>query len=308
MRNQLRLVVLLGGSALVTGASSLVACGDDTSLATDGGTTDSSVDAADAADAADTGADDGGDADTGPPFDGGFKVDTFDAVLATELCKSVARCCYGTPTPAEGGADGGTFDLARCEQLYGRLGFEGSNASSQFRDGGKVSLDQGSADSCIAKVKALSCNLPGSEFKPVRAACFGAYTGTVGAGGACEESIECKPGHFCMPTSDAGTAGTCAPLRALNASCGDFTTEPGLGDQACSYRAGGNTGRFCKFYDFASGVELPPADWKCATAAPVGSDCQTSLWCDQSICNNDVKCVDPITYFDSETCNFFLVP
>jgi hypothetical protein len=284
---------------MVAGAGFLVACSsEDTSVVTDAGTDAQTADAP----VADGNVGDGG-AETAPPFDGGFKVDTFDAVLATELCKSLARCCYGTATPA----DGGTFDLATCEKTFGRLGFEGSSASSQFRDGGKVALDQVSADSCIAKVKALSCNLPGAEFKAVRAACFGSYTGTVAAGAACQESIECQAGHFCQPTSDAGTVGTCAPLRALDESCGDFTDNPALGDQACSYRAGGNTGNYCKFRDIAGGAEIPRANWKCTAAGAAGSDCATSLWCDQTICNQAGTCVTLDSYFDS-ACTQFLVP
>lgn len=300
MRNQLRLAVLLGGATIVAGATFLIACGDDTSVDTDSG-----ADAQGDVNKADTSSGDGG-ADTAPPFDGGFQVDTFDGVLATELCKSLARCCYGTATPGDGGADGGTFDQKACETTYGRLGFEGSNASTEFRDGGKVTLDQVAADSCINKVKAISCNLPGAEFKAVRSACFSAYTGKTAAGAPCKESIECQADHFCMGGEDGGT-GTCEPLRALGGNCGDFTTDPALGDQACSYRAGGNTGNYCKFYDIAGGAEIPPADWKCTAAGPAGSDCATSLWCDETLCNGAGTCVTPDKFFDIG-CGSFMVP
>lgn len=298
MRNSLRLAVLLGGASLVAGAAFLVACSDDTSVST---TTDSGLDSGGDGSKTDGNVEDGG-ADTAPPFDGGFVVDTFDSVIATELCKSLARCCYGTATPApDGGADGGTFDMPECLNKFGRLGFEGSNADSPLKDGGKVTLDQLSSDTCIKKIQAMACDLPGADFKAIRSACFGAYTGTVAAGGACTGSIECQQGLFCKTNGDAGT-GVCTALRGLNGACGDFNTE--RADEACSYRAGGSTGNYCKIADLGVGVVLDAGDWKCTAASPAGSDCNTSLWCDQSICTQDSKCQTPERYFDS-ACGFF---
>jgi hypothetical protein len=300
MRNQLRLLVLLGGASVVAGATFLVACGDDTSVTTDAG-----ADAQSDAPTTDAPPGDGG-ADTAPPFDGGFKVDTFDKTIAEEICKSLARCCYGNPTPPDGGVDGGSFDKGACEAAFIRIGFEGSNANTEFRDGGKVGLDQVAADSCITKIKAMTCDLPGAEFKTIRAACFSAYAGTVAAGGACKEAIECQPGHFCKGAGDGGT-GVCEALRPLNGNCGDFTTDPAQGDRACSYRAGGGTGNYCDFYDIGGGVERDPADWKCASAGAAGSDCASSLWCSDTICSGAGTCVTPDMYF-AGACDFFATP
>jgi hypothetical protein len=304
MKNQLRLFVLIGSASLAAAAGLLVACSDDTSVnaSTDGGptfetgTSDSPV--IDGGSNTDTGAD--------APFDGGFVLDTFDEVLATELCNSLSRCCYGTAAPAEGGADGGTFDMAACRTQYGRLGFEGSNVLSEIKDGGNVTLDQAAADNCIMKVKAVSCNLGGAEFKAIRSACFGAYAGKLAGSATCKDSIECQPGSFCKIPGDAGT-GACTPLRAVNGPCGDYTDDPARGDEACSYRRGGPPTNYCSFYDFDAGAFLPPAQWKCAAPVANGSTCATSLWCDQGICADPGTCQSPDKYFDP-TCQSFLVP
>jgi hypothetical protein len=301
MKNQLRLFVLIGGASLVGGAAFLAACSDDTSVTTtdagtDGPTTDGPT-------PTEGGPGSDGGIDSG--FDGGFVLDTFDEVLATELCKSLSRCCYGTPTPGDGGADGGTFDMKACVEKYGSLGFEGSNALAALKDAGNVTLDQVAADSCVKKVQGISCNLPGAEFKAVRASCFSAYGGKLAAGATCKDSIECQTGAFCKGAVDGGT-GSCTAIRAVGGACGDFTDDPVLGDQACSYRRGGLPTNYCKFYDFDGGAFLAPADWKCAAPGAVGSDCATSLWCDQGICATG-KCVSPDKYFD-QTCTRFLVP
>lgn len=296
MRNQLRLIVLIGAASLAAGATFLVACSDDTSVdpSADGG-----------GGGGEGGNKEGGDldggADTAPLFDGGFRVDTFDKVLATELCNSLSRCCYGTATPAaDGGADGGTFNRASCESAYLRVGFEGSNAGNELKDGGKVTLDQVAADDCVNKVKALGCSLAGAEFKTIRSACFGAYAGTGGAGASCAGSIECKKGFFCK-TLDGG-AGACEALRADGGACGDFDEE--VAGEACSYRGSGNTGMYCKFYDYGTNTSIPQNQWACSPSNGANAKCASSLWCNETICNNDNTCVTPEKYFDS-ACTVF---
>lgn len=288
MRNSLRLGVLFASATMFGGAAFLIACSDDTSInpGTDGGGDSATPTEASPGDAG---------PDTAPPFDGGFVVDTFDKVIAKELCGALARCCFGTTTPPDGGVDGGSYDETACEDELGRIGFEGSNADKPVVDGGHVSLDQLSADACIKKIKSMTCNLPGTEFKAIRTACFGAYAGTVAMGGACTASIECKPGQFCKPAGDSGT-GTCDALRAVGGACGDF--GPQRADEVCSYRAGGSTGNYCNFLD-VGGAELPETDWKCAAANGAGSDCANSNWCEATICTTKSKCETPNKYFDS---------
>lgn len=299
MRNHLRLIVLVGGASLVAGAAFLVACSDDTSVTADAGGGDAQSDAPIGVDGPVPPVDAGPDS----PFDGGFVLDTFDQVLATELCKSLSRCCYGTATPGDGGADGGTFDMTSCTTQYGRLGFEASNLAT-LRDGGNVALNQVAADTCINKVMAMSCDLPGAEFKALRDACFAVYTGKLGAGATCKGSTECTAGSFCKGDVSDGGTGVCTAIRAVNGPCGDFTDDPVSGDKACSYRGGGAPGNYCEFYDFDGGAYLDAGDWKCKPPRPVNTDCATSLWCDQSICGQDYKCVTPDKYFDLNCTTF----
>lgn len=296
MRNQLRLIVLIGAASLTAGATFLVACSDDTSVetSTDGGGNGEGGGNTEAGNL-DSGT------DTSPPFDGGFRVDTFDKVLATEICNSLARCCYGTATPAaDGGADGGTFDRTACETAYVRVGFEGSNSGNELKDGGKITLDQTAADGCVNKVKTMGCSLSGPDFKAMRTACFGAYAGTGGAGASCNGSIECQRGFFCK-TLDGG-AGSCEALRGDGGACGDF--DDVVAGEACSYRGSGNTGAYCKFYDYATNTPIPQNLWACTPAGGANDKCASSLWCSDTICNNDNTCVTPEKYFDL-ACPFF---
>jgi len=295
--------MLVGGAALVAGAGFLVACSDDTSVTTtDGGGPDGQADGPILPDGAPL-----PDAAPDAAFDGGFVLDTFDGVVAIELCKSLARCCYGTTTPGDGGADGGTFDMNACVDKFGKLGFEGSNISPALRDGGNVALDQLAADNCVNKVKAASCNLPGPEFKQIRDACFAVYTGKLGASSVCHLNAECQKGFFCKGSDDDGGAGVCTAIRALGGPCGDFTDDPFIADKACSYRGGGAPPAYCNFYDFDGGAYLDAGDWKCTAAAGAGNFCANSLWCEQTICGATSTCVTPDKIFD-QSCGSYLVP
>lgn len=301
MKNRLRLIACIGSGALLAAGGFLLACGAEDTIVTapDSGPI---IDGGPDTQVTDTGVDAG--------FDGGFKVDTFNDVIADAVCRNLARCCYGTPTPADGGADGGSFDVASCKAYYNIYGFEGSNLGSELKDGGNVTIDQVAADSCIKLLDAVSCNLPGTQFEQIRAACFGAYQGKLAAGTTCHDSIECTKTNFCMLDQDAGDAGPngkCQPLRGTNGNCGDFTIDPVEGESACSYRRSVNTGNYCDFYDFDGGGQRAQADWKCKPAVPVGSICASSAWCNASMCDDTYTCATPEKYFD-QVCTKFLVP
>ena len=297
MRNSLRLVLALGGASVLATAF-LLACSDDTQVSVD------PTEAGSEAGKTDSPSGDAG-ADTAA-FDGGFAVATFDDVLATELCKSLARCCYGTPTPAEGGVDGGSFDQAGCVANLGAFGFQGSNlGTAKLRDAGNVVLDQVSADDCINKVKALKCDLPGTDYTAARAACFGAYSGKIAAGQACNGAVECQAGLFCKGQVDGG-AGVCTAIRPLGGACGDNPNNPTEYEEACSYRGSGGSGVYCKYYDFADGGDLDAGDWKCTAAEGADAGCFASTWCKDTICKEDTfVCATPDRLFDS-ACNRFV--
>ncbi len=302
MRNSLRLAVALGGASII-GATLLLACSDDTSVnaSTEAGvppTGDGGPDSPISPDAA----------DTAPPFDGGFVVQTFDTVLATELCKTLARCCYGNPMPAEGGADGGTFDVAACQTSLANFGFGGSNLRSGVDDGGNVTLDQVSADDCVNKVKALKCDLPGTDYTAVRAACFNVYSGKLAAGAACNGPSECQKGLFCKGQFDGGT-GACATIQPLGGNCGQNPDSLTEYEDTCSYRSSGNTGNFCRWTAPPNGPDLDAGDWSCAAAGGMGTACVSSTWCKDTICDpNTSVCTSPSMLFSGSACTTFLKP
>ena len=294
MRNSLRLVLGLS-SASIFGAMFLIACSDDTDLQV---TPEAGVDSPTGTE---TGVPEAG-TDTAPPFDGGFVLDTFDRDLATEICRSLARCCFGTPMPApDGGADGGTFDQAKCVADLGLFGFQGSNVPAAVKDAGNVELDQLKADDCITKVKALKCDLPGPDYTAVRAACFGAYVGKLAAGQPCKGVAECQAGNFCKaPAEVDGGVGVCSALRPLDGPCGDNPTSLTERDEACSYRAGGGSNNYCKLYEPATAAYLDAGDWKCAAAGGAGTECFTSTWCKDTICaESTFTCKTPEKIFDT---------
>lgn len=300
MRNALRLVLALSGASIV-GAGALLACSDDTSV---NASTEAGVPPGPDGGGLDSPSGDGG-ADTAPPFDGGFVLDTFDTVLATEICKTLARCCYGTTTPAEGGADGGTFDMAACVALSVQNGFEGSNLGVEIKDAGNVTLDQVSADDCVNKIKALSCNVTGTDHAAAQAACFNAYSGKFTAGQPCKASVECQHGLFCNGQLDGGS-GTCAAIRGVGGNCGDNPDHPTLYEETCSYRASGDTGNYCRWHDFGTDMDLDAGEWKCASASDAGAPCETTNWCKNTICDDtSFLCVSPDMLF-ATSCGRFV--
>jgi hypothetical protein len=302
MRNSLRFAVALSGASMF-GVAFLVACSDDTSIdpGTEAGVGPDAT--PDSPALQETGSDAG--ADTAPPFDGGFMVGTFDDLLATELCKSLARCCYGTPTPAEGGADGGSFDLPACMKTAAQTGFQGSNVgAAQLRDGGNVVIDQVKADDCITKIKALACNLPGTEYAAARAACYGVYAGKVGVGSACKGSVECQRGFFCKGQVDGG-AGVCTAIRALGGPCGDNPDHPTEYEESCSYRGSADNGNYCRWYDFGANTDLDAGEWKCTAAGGAASACASGSWCKDTICDpGSSTCKTPDRLFDEQCAQF----
>lgn len=309
MKN-LRVLTFVSSSALVT-MSVLLACSSDDTVA--------SVPQADGG-GGDTGRTDGGGADSAPdtgtpdtspdaPFDAGLKVDTFAADLADSICKSVARCCFGNAN-LDGGAavDGGQFDRAGCLNRYRNFGLEGSQLDAPGSDAGvnaNIEIDQAKGSECIQKALNLSCMMGGAELRAARTACFASVKGKRTAGQTCANASECAPGTFC----NYADAGKCEPLRGLNGACGDFTTSDIKADEACSYRGGGDTNRYCDTYDYVNDNVRPPADWKCLAAQPNDGNCNTSVWCATGVCDpNTYTCEGQLTYFPPEACETYVKP
>lgn len=320
---KLRLIALVGAAAGVPLAL-LAACSSDDEAVTvnppDGG-----VDSPAATDAGkDTNNNvDGDKPDTNPPFDAGLKPETFADTLASTLCDALTRCCFGAASVQDGGTvDGGHFNRGRCLNAYRSSGFESSlfhGAALQF---GNVTLDQVKGDDCLKKIQAMACDLTGASLKAIRAACFGALTGTVAENQPCRTSLECTPGHFCNPVNDGGVAdagsavyGKCAPLRGAGDPCnitGDTQTDfqaSLFAEEACSYRGGGDTNRRCASYDPDTDSYKPRDEWTCQSTVPNDAGCNTTVWCSDGICPIDAPfvCQTPLNYFGSE-CAAYVLP
>ncbi len=299
---------LLLGLGFLTGAGVLIACSSDDAAITvteDGG----------ADGAPDTGPSEAGPApdagaETGPPFDAGLTFDSFIDQLSDTYCGSLARCCFGDENlkegaPIDGGGafNSGVYNKTACTDANRKFGFEGSVFGAvEAADGGLVTLDQQKALDCIAKVKALKCTLARAEYVAVRDACFGSVLGTGTAGSVCTRSIQCASGFFCN-----GQTKKCEALRAENAPCGDFTTDESLADEACSWRASGDTNRYCESYDEDGNAIEDAGAWVCKPGRANGAYCNTSAWCGNGMCSiadiNSGTCTDPVTYFPRDPSN-----
>jgi hypothetical protein len=315
----LRLVVSFA-TGLCAVAGVLLACSEETTntdSGNDSGTNDTGTTPnkdTGTTEPSDSGSDTG--ADTGPKDAGpDVLVDAAKPLIekfmedqAEAYCKSLSRCCFGDANlqngqPVDGGGafDSGTYDKAKCLAYTQKIGFEGSlYYVSDLSDAGGVGIDTAAAADCIAKVTALKCQLGRTEFLQIRDTCFGALQGLRVANGDCKSSLQCAPGHFCK-------GGKCEALRLADAGCGDFTTDIGVAEEACSWRGSGDTLRFCESYD-QQGTELPVASWRCRPALPNGSACNNSAWCADGMCSlaagPEYKCKDPVTYFprDPQNC------
>ncbi len=312
MKNFRFAVVALGSSIAVAGV--LLACTSDETIMT---SNDAGTDTGTGPDSttSDAGTDTGIE-DSGPDvlIDAGMTFETFREKFGDTYCKSVARCCFGDPNlGADAGVDGGGhYNQALCLQVSRSGGFEGSLLYNEDA-GTALILNQQQALDCLAKIEAISCTLGRNEFVAARAACFNAVRGTATIGAACTTGIDCVPGSFCNSTT-----AKCEALRPEDGGCGDFAG--GSPDEACSWRASGDTNRYCDSWDFAAGDFRPQDEWRCRAAQPNGSLCINSTACSEGLCDdrNDVDgngetdfvCREPITYFPRtpDFCDSLLTP
>lgn len=304
---KLRLVAFVSVSCAFAAAIPLAACSDDTSVnpnpTIDGGGTDSPAKDS----ATDTNVLDA-PAETAD-FDAGLKLETLADTVANRMCSALARCCFGNANPPDGGADGGSFDRAKCQALYSDLGFENSSVGHVLFDAGKVALDQQKGADCLAKIDALACSLSGPALQTIRTACFAALTGKVTTGQACAQSVECANGLFCNPTAPATAFnGLCAPLKTDGQNCGVFTGSTPENDsikveEACSYRGGGTPALRCDSLDVTGQLYTDRTTWTCKPAVANGKPCNSTVWCASGICDPDTfLCTSPVQYFNRFAC------
>jgi hypothetical protein len=320
-------LALFSASSLAIGTAVLIACSSDDNVITNNGTPDSSTPDNDSSTPT---FDSGGSPDAGgdaSPVSVPITLDNFAQLAAEVHCKSLARCCFGNAN-LDGGArvDGGAgvdagYDQASCIANYRATGFASSNPPGGVDAGPLfVKLDQTAAASCLAKIAALSCGeLSAADYKAARDTCHQVITGVGDAGAFCDDSVQCRTGHFC-DKSLGGDAGKCDVLRGLDASCGD-TTDPLLtpdnaaqfAEEACSYRGSGDTGNHCEFYDFLANDFAPQGEWKCAGGRANAEDCANTAWCQSAVCyaptdNDTPTCLASEPYFNQDTCAIYVSP
>jgi hypothetical protein len=206
-------------------------------------------------------------------------------IVANVLCDHIAECCYGAANPPGGG--GGGFDRERCLGVYRSVGWDGT----LYGAGGRVTLDQAAAVSCITKLDALTCDpLLTTTDSDARATCFASLVGTVANGGECATSAECLSGHFCH-------TGVCEPLRTIGGTCSIVDTgvpdiDMNYAEEACSYKGNGQTGLRCDSYDFVAGEYRPRSEWTCQPQVALGEGCNVTSWCSNGLCSwQDYTCV-----------------
>lgn len=325
-------------SSLALGTGILIACGDDDALilatATDSGAVDSSSsrdvssednvapapsdsgsDSSDAEPVMDAGRDAQADVDIppvdagSPDADAGDLAREFPGRVAAEICRTTARCCFGDAnTPGDGGVDGGHYNAQKCFDTYFPNGFDQSNPGFGV-DYNKLVYDPTKAAECLGRIQVLACGANAAEYRAVIGACYAALRGTSGAATPCAVTSECAPGFFCNTSG----GGVCEALRTTGAACGDWTTNAGQAQYACSNRYSGNPPRYCAFRNDA-GTLLPAASWACNDALPIGSRCSNDAWCDNStVCapnsaGGGQSCQGFITLFAAPSCSAFISP
>jgi hypothetical protein len=308
--------------ALIAGGV-LVACGDDVLVNVSPDAGDSSVPDGALPPPPPPPTDAGSDAIAFDANSASITAATFAPAVAEAVCGSLTKCCFGSNNVPDGGAvDGGgatgSWDKAACLSFYKDLGFEYSTVGALSSP--SVTVDPVKAEECLAKANALSCSLTGTELASARKACFEALVGTKAAGQACARSMECGKGLFCEPTKgDAGsTAGTCKALRKTGESCDIVQTVPAddinpfndavSGEDACSWRGGGDTGLRCGSYSTGTGSYLSRDQWTCQPTVAVSGFCNTTVSCNNAICElPDYICRSPIDYFKG-ACKLFVKP
>lgn len=312
----------------------LFACGDDNAvlLATDGGVDGSSgrdSSSADVSTLTDSGREDAQDSGRDAKSEGGLDAQAdveippvdagnpdadasdlaaeFPLRLATEICQTTARCCFGDAnTEGDASVDGGHYDIAKCIALYKAGGLDQSNPSAQGAvDQSKLSYNAPKASECLGRVKVLSCGANAAEYHAMILACYNVLVGTVAAGDACLQSAECQPGFFCNTSTSK-----CEALRTAGANCGDWTTNATLSQNTCSNRYSAEPPRFCRILDDAGA--LPAASWKCNNGVGLGERCINDAWCNGGVCVKNAgpgsSCQDFITLFTSASCGGFVKP
>jgi hypothetical protein len=231
----------------------------------------------------------------------------------TALCNNIAACC-GTS------GDAATFDWQKCFNGVIVAGFHGNTTGAGFADAGNIMFNATSAQACLNDLASVDCvanQVTSAEETQIFRDCFAAYSGTLQAGAACQGTIECAPGNFCLPstgaTGDGGAPGQCQPLAEAGAPCGVLGSNRGLAETVCSYRGSGDNGLACRTFDpdASTGAALAPTAWTCQPQGAIGNTCWNFQDCTSSICHitptNAVQCAPAAPWFNMSFCGQYQI-
>ncbi len=304
-----RLYVLLGAVATAATASAFVACSGTVVPTTDGGPDATGGDAGDAQ-VSDAGSDATDALSDVKPFEAGVdaskkdQINAFIAQGAKAFCDRTRDCCS---------IQEAKFQRTMCEASLTGNGLATSSIGviELQADYSNVTFDAVKAASCIAKLGGFTCgDVPTAELSDmIFGDCSKVILGTQGNGGACKRAIECTSGLFCeRMDADGGGAGTCKPIRAVGAACGDFPEavshqfDPTVQQEACSYRQQGITG-------FCDDNSANRANWKCTAPAADGTACAIHIGCQSRTCGGATGvCGQPVNNNSTANCSAFIKP
>jgi hypothetical protein len=165
------------------------------------------------ADAAPTG--EGGASDGPPPTS--IAIADFPGAAADAWCGRVYECC--SPDDRLGGTlTGGS--QAECRFQVATALTVAFSAARDEADAGRVTYDPGAAATCLADLRAGSCDA--LRARAAELPCKGALHPAVAVGGACASTLDCVDG-FCQtpaePVDAGAAAGVCVAHGEVGAAC-----------------------------------------------------------------------------------------
>ncbi len=243
---------------------------------------------------------------------GAVELSDLPAALANLLCGSLGGCCK---------ASSFAFEEAECRRV------QTANFDDELTglDPAKVHYDAEAASDCLAALRSnIQCGRVNDS--SANAACNRVFTGTVGPGQACTDSMECaRPAGgsvYCEPAAEGSTAEVCTPSagsaavhgkagQACNGSCEDDSCSIGVatgpGDTATPVALAvcyQNEGLYCgptgtceallglgqNCSDFSACTTDLFCDFStsvCTAPRELGAPCQGSDECKSGYCDGD---------------------
>jgi hypothetical protein len=185
-------------------------------------------------------------------------VDLFIANMATQQCAWEFRCCTDAEIQTQ---DGHKFTTQDQCVPYRQLTLENELYVSRLAvSQGKLKLDDGKAQACLAQMMAQACNPKTGTTNPMPGmtmdACANVFIGVTPVGSPCQFADECVTGARCVNDSLTPGSGVCIPYQESGQICNDTTDCDPLASPVL----------YCAQQDF-----------KCHTRSQAGGPCAYTL-------------------------------